>query len=576
MTSRTPSRINQFWILQKLRFRLFWNGLKLLLSKSLHRFLSIFFCFVLVWGILFALGYVGFKELEENWEFTKLDSQFVTDVVLNLSFVALSVMLIFSTGIILYTSLFNSPESSFLLSSPIQADKIFAYKFQSAIGFSSWAFVLLASPVLVAYGLLFNGGAPWYFYVLLPLYFLGFVLMPGSIGALASMLLVNFFPRHRLHFFLVVGIVLGILLIWWTYTRIIPSAQRLLVSADAFSRFVGEFQVFRSRILPGQWLARGIRATARGTWMDSLYYLSLIWGNGLMIYLVSAWVAKLLYRRGFNLLISLGGRRRRLGRNLLDRSLMLLISFLDPQIRALILKDFRTFRRDPAQWAQILILLGLIVLFFGYIKGLYSQDISRPYRNTVSLLFLAVFSLLICVYTGRFIFPMLSLEGRKFWILGLLPLERRRILMGKFAFSATATVFVGELLSLCSNLVLQMPLQIILVHAVTIGVVALGLSGLSVGMGALTPNFRENDPSKIAVGLGGTLTLIMGLIFLLLALGFIALPWHILYRLRNTIVFDGSTLFWLFVSMGIGMGVGILITVWPLRSGTKALEKMEF
>ena len=28
-----------------------------------------------------------------------------------------------------------------------------------------------------------------------------------------------------------------------------------------------------------------------------------------------------------------------------------------------------------------------------------------------------------CAYTGRFIFPMLSLEGNKFWILGLLPLH---------------------------------------------------------------------------------------------------------------------------------------------------------
>ena len=32
---------------------------------------------------------------------------------------------------------------------------------------------------------------------LLPLFFLGFVLLPGSLGALAALLLVNFVPRHR-------------------------------------------------------------------------------------------------------------------------------------------------------------------------------------------------------------------------------------------------------------------------------------------------------------------------------------------------------------------------------------------
>ena len=30
-------------------------------------------------------------------------------------------------------------------------------------------------------------------------------------------------------------------------------------------------------------------------------------------------------------------------------------------------------------------------------------------------------ALLLCTYTGRFVYPMLSLEGRKFWVLGLLP-----------------------------------------------------------------------------------------------------------------------------------------------------------
>src|SRR5581483_10153303 len=70
-------------------------------------------------------------------------------------------------------------------------------KFQGAVGFSSWAFVLLGSPVLIAYGLAVSGGAPWYFYALLPLFFFGFVLLPGSLGALACLLLVNLLPRHR-------------------------------------------------------------------------------------------------------------------------------------------------------------------------------------------------------------------------------------------------------------------------------------------------------------------------------------------------------------------------------------------
>ena len=54
------------------------------------------------------------------------------------------------------------------------ADQVFAYKYQGAITFSSYAFILLGSPILLAYG--WVSGVPWLFYALLPLFFLGFVL----------------------------------------------------------------------------------------------------------------------------------------------------------------------------------------------------------------------------------------------------------------------------------------------------------------------------------------------------------------------------------------------------------------
>src|SRR5437660_428384 len=101
-----------------------------------------------------------------------------------------------------------------------------------------------------------------------------------------------------------------------------------------------------------------------------------------------------------------------------------------------------------------------------------------------------------CAYTARCICPMLSLEGRKFWILGLLPLRRDRLLWGKFAFSATWALLIAEFLVVFSDLMLQMPLLVTGLHALTVAVVAFGLSGLSVGLGASMPNFRESDPSK--------------------------------------------------------------------------------
>src|SRR5207248_3415576 len=141
------------------------------------------------------------------------------------------------------------------------------------------------------------------------------------------------------------------------------------------------------------------------------------------------------------------------------------VRFLHPQTRLLIVKDFRTFRRDPAQWAQILIFAGLVAFYTANTRRFYNEDIGRVYQYGVSLMNLAATAFLLCAYTGRFIYPMLSLEGRKFWILGLLPLRRERLLWGEFAFSATGALVIAELLVILSHLLLGMSWPVIGLHA---------------------------------------------------------------------------------------------------------------
>jgi ABC-2 type transport system permease protein len=91
------------------------------------------------------------------------------------------------------------------------------------------------------------------------------------------------------------------------------------------------------------------------------------------------------------------------------------------------------------------------------------------------------------------------------------------------------------------------------------------------------PNFRESDPSKIAVGLGGTVNLVAGLCFLLLTLALIAYPWHVLRAWAGTPTGPlprGP----LPVVLGVigGLILGALAVVLPLRAGVRALRRMEF
>lgn len=568
----TP-RVNQALLFQRLRGRLFRNSLRVLVERSRARMVLGAVLTLVIWGTLFGLSLVGFIEVRDRWHLP-LDAQLL-GFLLNLMFMTLSLLLVFSTGIILYSSLFNSQELTFLLVAPVEADQIFAFKFQGALAFSSWGFLLLGTPILIAYGLVVGEGAPWYFYALLILFFFGFVLLPGSVGALLCLLLVSLVPRRRKQVVLLLILLLAALLAWWAYDRLWPHARHILSSLDAVTALLGEFSLLRSPLMPAHWIAAGLQSAALADWPLSLYYLALVWSNGLMLYVITAWVARRLYRPAYNRLCSGGTLQRRYGGQWLDHALGTLLGFLHPQTRLLIIKDFRTFRRDPAQWAQVVILLGLIGFYFSGMRHFYQQDIGRPFQNGVSLLNLTATAFLMCAYTSRFIYPMLSLEGRKFWILGLLPLERERLLWGKFGFSATWTLLVGEGLVIFSNLMLSVPWPIVVVHSFAIAVLALGLSGLSVGLGATMPNFRESDPSKVAVGFGGTMNLIAGLLFLIVIIVVMALPWHLRLAYFGDLKIESRDC-WLGLGVFAGWGLGWLTVLVPLRKGAAMLKEMEF
>ena len=158
--------------------------------------------------------------------------------------------------------------------------------------------------------------------------------------------------------------------------------------------------------------------------------------------------------------------------------------------------------------------------------------------------------------------------------MGLLPLKRDRLLWGKFAFSATWSFLIAEFLVVFSDLMLGMPPWIVSLHALTVIVLALGLSGLSVGLGAMMPNFRESDPSKIAVGFGGTINLVMGLLYLLLILVLMSLPVHVYYagfELESTNPVEHElariTMWWLRIGLVLGLALGAAAVVLPLRLG---------
>jgi ABC-2 type transport system permease protein len=569
MGTESPLSVDQPAVFRRLRVRLFRNGLRVALESGRIRLVTILGTSTFVAAFTFGVSWYLFHQLAVNNVPAK---GLIVESLFDLLFFTLGGMLVFSTGIILYSSLFTAPEAGYLLSTPARADHVFATKFQAAVAFSSWAFVVLGVPIFLAYGV--SAGVPWYFYALLPLFLLGYVLLPGSVSAAGCLLVVRYMPRNRRQFLALVGMVVGLLAALWLW-RVGQAAKKALTGGrNELDDLILQFDLNLWGMTPNHWMTRGLLAAARGDFAAALLPLALVWSNGLVLFVVAAWLARRLYRTAFDRHAGGGRGRKVYGTNPLDRLMGALVFYLDRPTRVLVVKDFRTFRRDPTQWA-LLILFGLMMTLGASNFRQYAKaDLAVMDRSLISLFNLCGTAILLCAGLSRFIFPLISLEGRKFWVLGLTPVSRDQILRGKFAFAATGSVLVAEALILVSDLLLGLPAEAVALHAVTVAVLALGLSALNVGLGAYFPNFKETDPSKIVVGFGGTVNMVIGLMYLTCVIGVMVLPYHAAVIGQK---FGGSGVTPLvFAGVPVGVAIGWLAVVVPLRAGARTLSALEF
>jgi ABC-2 type transport system permease protein len=560
--------------LRRLHLRVLRNHLRVALTTgSRLRLLMILLCSAVFWTGLFGLFFEGFRFLST---FVKLSNEIV-EYIFGVFFLSLLVMLVFSTGLILYQGLFRSREASYLLTLPTSPDRIFAHKFIEAMAFSSWGFLLLGSPMMVAYGI--NQGAPWPFYALILLFLLAFVTIPGCVGGIGAILLANLLPRSRRAIVAVLGAAtLAALVLLGSRIYYVPGD---MLSRDWLDALLRRLSFSQHALLPSRWMSHGLVSAARGDYREGLFYLGVTTSHAAMSYLIAAICARDLYRQGYSRVQGGRSSRRRVGWYGLDALFHRVFFFVRRPVRLLILKDLRTFRRDPAQWSQFLIFFGLLAFYFVNIRRLGYHVQNAYFRNLLSFLNLAVTALILSTFTSRFIFPMLSLEGRNFWVLGLLPLSRSEILWGKFAFAAGISLVVTEFLIILSDSMLQIGPLMTLLHALTVVILCLGLSAISVGLGARMPNLKEDDPSKIAAGFGGTLNLLVSLVFIFLIVAALALPCQLflagqqLHGSGIVIEAQPRLQFWLAMSMIASLGFGTLTVLLSLRLGIRAFDRME-
>ncbi|MCP3956546.1 MAG: hypothetical protein GY719_01705 [bacterium] len=534
---------------------------------------------VALWLGIFLLSWSGFGLLggmsEQALGVGALRlSDLVMARLLSVFALALFVMLIFSNVLIAYSTLYRSREVTHQLQSPITTATFFLGRFYECVTFSSWASAFLGSPVLLAYGL--ETGAPPVFYLALVAFYLPFVTIPAALGSLITVIVVRVVVAvkgSRLHRGVWLGLagVLLLALLGFFRGRIeVPS----FVETPSLQAVVETLGRTQSPFLPSFWVSQGLLGTATGDLGAGLFHWLLLVSNALFLVWLATLAAERWFYAGWTALgDGAGVRRARNGRGILDRFDAFLRP-LPPPVRSLVSKDFKLFWRDPAQWSQFVLFFGIMALYVANIRGARSFTHDESWRALGTLLNLGAAMLILASLTTRFIYPLVSLEGRRFWIIGLAPVTLRQIMWQKFWLSVGSTSVFTVSLAVLSGWQLGLDRTAFALSVAGIVATTFALSGLAVGLGSLYPNFEEENPARIVSGLGGTLNFLLSMLFIaLIGAGQAAvLLWG---RLAAFVGEDAYP--WVVATAVAWMIVLTAVTcLVPLRLGLANLERAEF
>ncbi len=441
------------------------------------------------------------------------------DRMVSVAFLGFFFMLVISSCIASLSMLFRSDETEYLFSTPLRPMVLFTGKYVDVVLFSSWPILLMSLPILYAYARVRAFGALEYaltsFAVVLP-----FLVTASAIGTLVAIISVH--ASRRMSFWTLAAAAAaalgGIVAALVTFSRPTDLVVPFTEDYRSLNLFINSFNLNAHPFTPNFWLIQSLRALVkREPRAFVLYAGSLVTS--------AAFGVSLLYAVADRLFVPVWqATKQRAGRQRLDsfRAGGLTLRPTDSPVVALSRKDAILFVRDPSQWTQFFLLTALLVLYFVNLSFI-PEDIDQ-WRGVLMLMNMGFCGFVLATLAVRFVFPLFSLEGDAFWVLGTAPVSSRTIFRQKLAASFFPFVIFGEIIAIVSGTIMHLDLIYQTITATGIFLMSAALASLAVGFGAAFPDFTDTNPSRIASGSGGVLTIVAALAYIAAMLALAAWP----------------------------------------------------
>lgn len=495
------------------------------------------------------------------------------DRLVSTGFMAFLLLLIISSFVAAISIMFRSDETEYLFSTPVSELELFTSKYIDTAASSSWAVMVMAVPILVAYARVRGFGILEYIlaglFLLLP-----FILIATALGTGLALAAVSLSRRVSLRKLILAGgaAFIGFIYLFTALSR--PTELQIPFNEDfrALNLFVNNFHLNSYPFAPNFWLVQGLGSLVKHDAADFLLYAAALLST-------AAFVTAGLYALGRAefypaWLASLEESTRRKGAGVIFSHKVLTLSPSRGQIHNLLNKDALLFLRDPSQWVQFSLILILLGVYFFNLRLVPANLEMEQWRTIVAVMNFGFSGFILATLAVRFIFPSISLEGGSFWVIGSAPLSVSTIFREKFWLSLGLFLLIAEPIAILSGIMLHLNGLYLIMTVGGIFLMSVTLSCLAVGLGAAFPSFAESNPSRIASSPGGILTIIVALAYVGLMTALIAIP---LYAYTGYLVSGG-----VFPRVPVAVCsmlvvlLNVVLTVFSLRMGSISLAKREF
>jgi ABC-2 type transport system permease protein len=499
----------------------------------------------------------------------------LTQRLLVLMFLSFFGILLISNTVTALTTFYLATDVVPLLAAPLPFRRLHHARFVETLLSSSWMVVLVGIPALGAYGVVYDAGPTYY--VAAAAVLLLFLVIPAALGVMLTTMLVLVFPARGTRDALLVGV--GVMVGAMVVVVRMMDPERLAHPSGlvGFAGFLAGFGASGSPYVPSTWAAETLIPLLGAREGEPVFHFALLALTAAMLFLVSATLVEQVFLTAWSRAqtgrVRAADTERPLSRWLAGLTWPL------PRVPGLLLaKDVTVFLRDASQWSQLLLLCALVAIYVYNFSALPLNDGSRlalAMRDMAAILNLGLGAFVTTAIAVRFVYPMVSLEGRAWWILRTAPVALEQLWWSKFWIGFVPLALFAEGLVVTTNTLLGVPVLVTLAFLVTLLPLMAAVVSLGLAFGALHPKLDSQNAAQIATGF-------VAIVYMLACLGLIAVvvaieAWplsRVLRMSRTPVTTVEEQVLLAAIAVLCGTAVSFLAFVAGRRSGMTALDRL--